>query len=140
MRRVSIKRKRLVDQARPLREALIRKHGECMVCGRGPGNPYRDRPIQCSQLCVHEIANGRNRARALDKPYACLVVCWYCNAGQLENKRLWPEARQLALLRLKSPGDYNLQAYNALVSPKSPKRITQEEVDRWTEKLASQSA
>jgi len=44
---------------------------------------------------------------------------------------MWPEARQLAVLRAKSLGDYDLVAYNNLVNPRAPSRITQAEVDQW---------
>lgn len=81
-------------------------------------------------MCCHEIANGPLRQIALDKPFALLVVCWWCN-GLLCNKSRWPEARQLAVLQRAAPDDYDLAAYNALVNPRAPNRITQEEVDEF---------
>ena len=84
-----------------------------------------------SRLCVHEIANGVNRQAALDKPFALLVLCWYCNGHVVTDKGQWPEARQLAVLLEKAPEDYDLVAYNYLINPNAPKRIEQWEVDDW---------
>jgi hypothetical protein len=89
-------------------------------------------PASCSQLCCHEIANGPNRQKALDKPYAILVLCWHCNGTAVEDKAKWPQARQLALLQRVAPEHYNLPAFNALVNPRAPNRITQSEVDEWS--------
>ena len=81
-------------------------------------------------MCCHEIANGTNREKALDKPYAILVLCWWCNSEEVENKAKWPEARQLALLQRQSPVCYDLVKYNSLVGY-GPERITQDDVDYW---------
>ncbi len=86
-----------------------------------------------STLVVHEIANGPNRQAALDKPFACLVLCWWCNGHVVTDKSQWPESRQLATLRRCIPENYDLVAYNALVNPRAPLRITQDEVDAWRE-------
>jgi hypothetical protein len=59
------------------------------------------------------------------------VLCAYCNLYEVEDKRKWPQARQLAVLMRKSPEDYDLAAFNYLVNPNAPNRITQEEVDAW---------
>jgi hypothetical protein len=130
LRAVSLKRKASTKAARPIRLALIAKHHRCMVCGHSPQRPWRDKPRECSRLCCHEIANGAHRQKAMDKPYAILVVCWWCNGEVVTNKREWPEARQLALLQDKAPEDYDLAAYNALVG-REPNRVTQEDVDQW---------
>lgn len=102
-----------------------------MICGHSPANRWRDKPAECSRLCCHEIANGPNRQKAIDKPYAILVLCWHCNGEEVENKAAWPEARQLALLQDRSPNDYDLAAYNYLMNPQAPNRITQEEVEMY---------
>ena len=85
-------------------------------------------PRELSQLCCHEIANGPLRDAALDKPFAILVACWVCNGGCLER---WPEAKQLAVLKFAAPENYDLEAYNKLVNPNAPNRITQAEVNHW---------
>jgi hypothetical protein len=84
-----------------------------------------------SQLCCHEIANGPLRQKALDKPYAILVLCWWCNGYVVTNKKEWPEPRQLATLLMESPEAFDLAAYNSLVNPRAPNRITMEEVKHW---------
>lgn len=83
-----------------------------------------------SRLCCHEIACGPHRQKALDKPFALLVLCWGCNEYAVTAKREWPEARQLAVLRARRPKDYDLPAYNALVGY-GPDRITEEDVGKW---------
>lgn len=100
-----------------------------MVCGHSPRRPWPDKPLDCSTLCCHEIARGPLRQKALDKPYAILVVCAWCNEYQLHNRRTWPEARQLAVLKRRAPEDFDLEAYNRLVNDRAPLRITMEEVD-----------
>lgn len=102
-----------------------------MICGASLARPRRDKPLECSQLCCHEIACGPHRQKALDKPYAILVLCWLCNM-EVTDKGKWPEARQLAVLREKRPERYDLTAYNNLVNPDAPRRITQDEVDDFT--------
>lgn len=116
MRIKSTKRAKREREAKPFREALVRRIGRCEHCGTG------------RKLCVHEIANGPNRQKALDQAYAVLVLCWNCNGGPFENKGEWPEARQLALLLKNRPEDFNLAAYLKLTNPRAPLRITMEEV------------
>ena len=80
---------------------------------------------------MHEIANGPLREKALDKLFALLVVCAYCNCYELTNKGKWPESRQLAVLKKKAPQNYDLHAYLMLTRPRALQRITQDEVDQW---------
>lgn len=131
MRKTSKKRSLLNAKASETRKGLVEKHGSCMICGVSPGRPNRTRPLECSQLCCHEIANGPLRSKALDKPYAILVLCWYCNQYEVTNKKIWPESRQLSILKAKSD-DYDLTRYNTLVNPRAPDRITAQEVEQWT--------
>lgn len=102
-----------------------------MICGHSPALPWRNKPRELSQTCVHEIANGPLRRLALDKHFACLVLCWWCNGYVVTNKKEWPESRQLAVLLAKSPDDFDLAAYNQLVNPRAPNRITIDEVRAW---------
>lgn len=101
-----------------------------MICGARPG-VRNGRIPQLNQLCCHEIANGPDRQKALDKPYAILVLCWHCNGSEVEDKSKWPQDRQLAVLKACSPEDFDLVAFNLLVNPRAPLRITHEEIDRW---------
>ena len=112
---------------------MIAAAGSCEICGHSPARPHIGKPWEVSQLCCHEIANGPLRQKALDQPFALLVLCWWCNGYVVTDKKLWPEARQLGVLRAKRPNDYDLTAYNALVGY-GPDRITEEDVD--VQKLA----
>lgn len=109
---------------------MIAAAGGCEICGHSPARPHRGKPAELSRLCCHEIACGPHRQKSLDKPFALLVLCWWCNGYRVTNKQWWSEARQLAVLRAVRPNDYDLSAYNALVGY-GPNRITQEDVDRW---------
>lgn len=102
-----------------------------MICQASPSRPVPNRPPELNQLCCHEIANGPLRAVALDKPYAILVLCGYCNMHEVVDKGRWPQSRQLATLFANSPEDYDLAAFNRLVNPNAPNRITKDEVMEW---------
>jgi hypothetical protein len=126
LKRYSDKRKAREAEAKPFRDALIAKVRCCERCGlagQGYGHPN-------VRLCVHEIANGPLRQKALDQPYAVLVLCWPCNELATD-KGTWPEAEQLACLKINRPEDYDLVAYNRLVNERAPNRITEEEVDHY---------
>ncbi len=83
------------------------------------------------RLAVHEIASGTHRQKALDKPYAVLVLCWECNSGQFQDRSQWPESRQLALLARSRPKDFDLTAYLELTSPRAMRRIEIGEILDW---------
>lgn len=104
--------------------------GKCEICGHSPTWPWKDQPAFMSALAVHEIARGTHRQKAVDKRYATLVVCGVCHE-RLGSKADWPEARQLAVVKFRRPKDYSLVAYNELVNPRAPQRITEEEVNRY---------
>lgn len=107
---------------------MIAAAGRCEICGRSPARPHRGKPRELSSLCCHEIACGPHRQKALDKPFAMLVLCWWCNGHVVTDKKTWPEARQLGVLRARRPNDYDLAAYNALVGY-GPDRITEDDVN-----------
>ncbi len=102
-----------------------------MICGASPARPHRDKPRELSRLCCHEIACGAYRQLALDKPYAILALCWWCNGHVVTSKSDWPQSRQLNTLQRKAPQSYDLVAFNYLINPRAPNRITQAEVDAW---------
>ncbi len=131
MQRMSKKRRRFMNLVKPIRSGLINEVGRCEICRRTPGAPAKDVPRELTQLCCHEIANGPLRAQALDKRFALLVLCWYCNGHVVTNKAVWPQARQLAFLRSSRPQDFDLVAFNHLVNPNAPDRITIDEVDSY---------
>lgn len=117
LRRQSKKHRRRAAEAKPWREQLKARVGKCEMCG-----------CPWDGLEVHEIANGRNRQKALDKPFAVLVLCNYCNVHEATDKAKWPDAKQLALLKRSRPEDYDLAAYNLLFA-RGPDRVTAEEVE-----------
>lgn len=82
-----------------------------------------------NEVEVHEIARGsRNRQKAIDAPFATLVVCRRCHSEVLHGDGSFTEIMQLSLLQTKAPDDYDLAAYNELVGF-GPNRIEQWEVD-----------
>lgn len=128
MRNVSKKRRRRNAEAKPVRDRLVSQADGCETCGRGPHRPHRGMAPSLSTLCCHEIANGQHRNKAIDKPFAILVLCFHCNGHVVTDKSVWPESRQLSVLSEKRPEDYDLAAYNDLINPSAPNRITEEEV------------
>ncbi len=78
---------------------------------------------------MHEILCGPLRQKALDQVYALLVTCWHCNGSVVTDKRVWPEARQLAVLLQHAPENYDLAAFCRLANEHAPHRVTQSEVD-----------
>lgn len=130
MRPVSKKTAARVAECREFREQLKRDTGHCEICG------YDSELVTWGEIVwtldVHEIARGAFRDKAMDKPYAVLVVCRRCHVVDgLPDPAEWPEARQLACLMASRLQDYDLVAYNRLVNPDAPRRITQTEVDAW---------
>lgn len=117
-----------MKEAKPVRDELISRVGCCEICGASPARPRRGVPLDLSQLCCHEIANGPLREKALDQPYALLVLCWYCNGHEVVDKSEWPEARQLAVLAESRPEDFDLEAFCYLMNPRAPNRVTLDEV------------
>lgn len=128
MRPVSPKRQKINQEAAAFRKALVEQVNICEICRE----LHRCRfPYELRQLCVHEIANGPDRHKALDKPYATLVLCWHCNGSEVTNKKIWPQPRQLAVLAMSRPAHYDLHAFNFLVNPSAPNRIAAEEVAEY---------
>lgn len=115
-----------------MREALVAKVGCCMMCG---ARPVKGSDWPGHRLCVHEIANGPLRQKCLDHLPSLLVLCWSCNGGPANDASDWPEARQLALIKVLDPERYDLKAHNALVNPRAPLRITEKEVSHYADAL-----
>lgn len=134
IRRQSSKARKRAAEAKPVRTYLIAESKACMICGASERN-LKHHPRETNQLCCHEIANGPYRQKALDQPYAILVLCWHCNQHEVEDKAKWPEARQLALLRDRMSANYDLTAYNHLINPNAPRRIEPHEVDAYAESV-----
>lgn len=132
MKSKSVTRRKREAEAKPFREKLVADAGECESCGCSPERRHGRMP-ELARLAVHEIASGPDRQKALDKPYAVLVLCWQCNSGPFQNRGQWPESRQLALLARRRPKDFDLTAYLELTSPRAMRRIEIEEVLQWME-------
>lgn len=132
MRSKSITRRHRESEAKPFRDSLVLNVGECENCGCSPSNK-QGRMAELVRLAVHEIASGTHRQKALDKPYAVLVLCWECNSGPFQDRSQWPESRQLALLARSRPKDFDLTAYLELTSPRAMRRIEIGEVLGWME-------
>lgn len=134
MSQISSTRRKRIEQARPIREALLVKAGyECLACGASEKRPLRGFPSGYSRVSVHEILCGPLRQKVLDEPCALLVLCWRCNSELFTNRRLWPHARQLALLQDRWPEHYDLERFNFLRNPNAPNYVTQEDVDQYRE-------
>lgn len=132
MRSKSITRRNRESEAKPFRDSLVLNVGECENCGCSPSNK-QGRMTELVRLAVHEIASGTHRQKALDKPYAVLVLCWQCNSGPFQDRSEWSESRQLALLARSRPKDFDLTAYLELTSPRAMRRIEIGEVLDWME-------
>ena len=117
IRRQSKKFKERAEDVKALRRSLLNDHRSCMICG------------SMYELACHEIAGGPLRQTFLDKPFGILILCARCNCHTVTDRAVWPQARQLALLKFLRPGWYDLEAFNWTVNPRAPNRITQDEVD-----------
>jgi hypothetical protein len=131
LKRISAKTQKRAQECREFRKMLVERVGKCEICGHSERRPRKDKPLECSQLCVHEIACGALRQKALDQPYALLVLCWWCNGNEVIDKGKWSQARQLAVLKSSRPEDYDLVKFNFLVNPRAPSRIEEREVKAW---------
>lgn len=101
------------------RDEFVRVVGMCELCNRN------------YSLFCHEISRGVNRQASLTVP-ACILVL--CNAphGIRESCHgevgRWSPAKQLALLYLRRPGDYDLARYHEITKRNWP---DQADVDGW---------
>ena len=116
MRRVSLKRQKLLRKVGPIRDAFRVELAICERC-------LRRSPI------LHEIARGCTRSQSLTARFAILGLC---DPGCHQIVGEWPRARQLALVRLRRPNDFDLEAYWELIRRRSPDL---DEVMFWVEKL-----
>lgn len=106
MRRVSLKRRKLLSEALPWREAYKLEIGKCECCGKRRG------------LIVHEIARGTaDRKKAMATRFATLVLC---DPGCHQTVGSWSRAKQLCLLYVRRPYDFDLPKYHALIARVHP--------------------
>jgi excisionase family DNA binding protein len=116
MKQISDKARKRYHEAKPVREVLRSEVGRCELCGCSRGT-----------LDVHEIGRGPCRSICLDKRYALLLVCRLCHE-ELGSAKIWPQARQLAVIADNRLFDFDLKAFLGITSPRAPKRITLDEV------------
>lgn len=101
------------------RDEFVRIVGQCELCNRN------------YSLFCHEISRGVNRSASLNEP-ACILVL--CNAPHGIKQSchgevgLWAPAKQMALLYLRRPGDYNLERFCEVVKQRP---FEQSDVDGW---------
>lgn len=112
------KKRRIVTYRRQMFLAEFR---DCWFCGSG------------TNLCVHEIACGSHRDKALGERLAWAVACFECNCHQLTDYSMWPLERQLAIKKLRDPRFYNRVEFNRLRG-RADNAITQAEVTAWVRK------
>lgn len=121
MKRISPKRKKLMDVAGPWRDELKAAVGQCEYCLKPAAPEFLD---------AHEISRGTTRAMSLMADFAILILHRHCHA-YVEK---WSRARQLALLYLARPSSYDLAKFHQLVRRKWP---DQAEIDVQIEYLLS---
>jgi hypothetical protein len=105
------------DEAR--RELRARIHG-CERCG-------------ATGFALHEICRAGLRRYVAGLPSCVIAVC---DPGCHQEVSGWPRAKQLALLLINRPQDYNLQTYNRWAVA----RVTPEDVDAEIDGLLSDLA
>lgn len=116
MKRISPKRRKRISEVAPFREAFKLEVGCCERCRKR------------RHLDVHEIARGCDRSKALDKRYALLVLCRECH----DHMDHWSRAKQLCLLYIRRPYDFDLGRYHVLICRRTPEMG---EVLAWVEHL-----
>ena len=102
MRNQSSKRARLMRKCTPERRAFLEQFPWCWACGAA------------QQMSVHEMARGGSREVALDKRITWFAACGYCNCGELNDEKIWPIERQLAVKKLLDPDYFDLTQFNTL--------------------------
>jgi len=125
-----------MKKAGPFRRDLIeRAGGKCEWCGHSFSNPNPSLPREMSVVSAHEILNGPLRSKTLMEPCSLLILDFTCNAGDFNRKQLWPMVRQIALLKIRRPQDFDLERFLWLRNPAADRFITHEEVEEWIPSL-----
>lgn len=107
LRKVSKKRAKRNREVKDFRQSLKQEIGRCELC-----------LVPHNELDPHEIAGGWARQFALDKRYAILILDRSCHDFIEQNSALWSVAMQAALLKVRRPEDFDLQALNELLTRK----------------------
>lgn len=115
LRRMSARKRKAIDTARPGREAFACEFPTCMHCRR-------------RRSCdTHEIPRGGHRPKAYEDRRAWLRLCRPCH-DLFDNYRLAPLSLACAVKQLSDPEFYDLAWINT-TRAKAETGITQAEVD-----------
>lgn len=120
IRPVSKKRRKRNAEVREFRAGLKEEIRRCEIC-------TQVKPLDC-----HEITRGSYaRQRALDQRACILVLCRDCHNVLTDFPKLWPVAKQAALLKLRRPNDWCLITMNGLLT----RKIDDEDVAMFEESI-----
>ena len=119
MKRISDKRRKRLEETRAWRQDKREEIGLCEWCREFP-------PV------LHEIPRAGVRSHVLDK--ACCIL-GLCDPGCHQIVGEWPKPKQLALLWIRRPEDYDLAEYNRW----AVSRVWQDDVDKWIDTIMEKS-
>lgn len=106
MRYQSAERRKLMRIWSPVRARFVMETNHCWFQG--------SECQFCWNLGVHEMAKGSHREAALTRRYTWAVACGHCNCGELNDYKLWPLERQLAMKWIYDRPHFWLVAFNVL--------------------------
>lgn len=115
LKNASTKRRAINRKAAIIRREFCESIDYCDLC---------QRPGLC--LVAHEIARAV-RVKQFTEPACQLALCNGCHDVVHAETKLWSKVRQLALLLLRRPLQYDLAKYNQLAIAK----VHQEDVDEF---------
>ena len=101
MRRMSPKRREIMESAAPWRKKWLEERDGCDICGAMPH-------------LVHEITRGPSREQSLMEPCCILALCTHCHGMIHDETKEWPPMRQLAWLACSRPYDLDLVRFSAI--------------------------
>jgi hypothetical protein len=113
LKRISAKRKEMLAAAKAVRDQIRASIRGCEFCGK-------------RQFALHEIPRAGVRSYVIGLPSCILGLC---DPGCHQSVGNWPKAKQLALLKIKRPGDFDLDVYNRW----AVSRVIDEDVAAWLE-------
>lgn len=122
MKSVSKKRAKLMREVRQERMGFIAEKPYCFAC----------QATFLPDLCVHEIARGSHRGQAVSQRVAWLVLCKYCNCGDVNRYDVYPLARQYLLKKYHDSAHYDRVALNRMRG-RADDAISEEEVMAWAD-------
>lgn len=118
MKRISDRRKAVLDEVDPVRESYRSDFPRCQWC-------------QNMATDLHEISRGAAREASLGVRAALLHLCRECH----DCMEWVPVVVQLAVKRIADPIGYDRRRVNKLRG-RAENSITEDEVDRWVTRLS----